>query len=538
MKFKLKALKPRLHNIMFHTHTVSGIVISFALFIIFYCGAFSLFLEEMHPWEDPAARISSSEIGLVDYNKAFEAFAEAYPNLDKDKAIRVYPSKKYHPQLHAGGFLLEKDGKSEYKRVEIDPVTYEIAESKGAKVTMASTIYRLHFFSQIPYVGLYLSGLTAFFFLFAVITGLLTHWKNLRNKFYAFTTSGKWKQIWTNGHLSLGFLTLPFQVIYAVTGALLGLSLLLLAPSAFILFDGDTEKIISLIDPERNLTYHEASDEINAVFNFNDAYAETQKQYPEHDIFLMTSRNYGKEDGTIAVRLDDGKKIAGDGNLIFSQNTGEIVQQIKPSEKNYTQATYGILIKLHYATFGGIFLKIIYFILAMITCYVIISGVMIWRTAREKDKKYTDKQKRFHHRVTKFYLAICLSLFPAVALIFLANKLVPYEMTGRTFYVNTVFFVGWLVLTLIGLFWNNYRQLNRNYLIIGSVMGLCVPIANGLVTGDWFWKTIASGQYAVFAVDVTWIMTGVFGLVTSLIYLRRNVKSPITEKAVRFKSKP
>jgi len=47
---KLKALQPRLYNILFHTHTVSGIVISFALFVIFYAGAFSLFRDELYRW--------------------------------------------------------------------------------------------------------------------------------------------------------------------------------------------------------------------------------------------------------------------------------------------------------------------------------------------------------------------------------------------------------------------------------------------------------------------------------------------------------
>ncbi|MEM8890089.1 MAG: PepSY-associated TM helix domain-containing protein, partial [Bacteroidota bacterium] len=41
---------------MFHTHTVAGIVISFALFIIFYAGAYSLFRHEIHLWENQELR--------------------------------------------------------------------------------------------------------------------------------------------------------------------------------------------------------------------------------------------------------------------------------------------------------------------------------------------------------------------------------------------------------------------------------------------------------------------------------------------------
>ena len=68
------------------------------------------------------------------------------------------------------------------------------------------------------------------------------------------------------------------------------------------------------------------------------------------------------------------------------------------------------------------------------------------------------------------------------------------------------------LLTIIGLFWNDYRKLNRNYIFLGSVLALFIPVINGLITGDWIWKTLSNEQYYVFSVDVTWCIIGVFGL--------------------------
>jgi hypothetical protein len=45
---------------------------------------------------------------------------------------------------------------------------------------------------------------------------------------------------------------------------------------------------------------------------------------------------------------------------------------------------------------------------------MIISGVLIWQTARGRSR-YSDKQKIFHHRITKLNLTVCLGFFPAVA---------------------------------------------------------------------------------------------------------------------------
>lgn len=503
---------------MFHTHTVAGIVISFALFVIFYAGAVALFMDELYQWENPEARIAFVDPNTVDYNKVLHIVEQNVPNFDKDKRFSMTPPTTTDPLIT---FYGSKKVDTLNKRFVgyINPSTYAFSETEKGKTHMASTIYHLHYFRQIPGIGIYLSGLIAFFFLFAVITGLLTHWKNIVNKFYMFTTEGKWKQIWTNGHLSLGFITLPFQLIYAVTGSLLGLSIIILLPSAFLMFNGDTSEVIKAVSPNSAFTYEEDANPIDGAASFNSAYHYVSSNYPDTKILNIYTANYGKEDGTIGVRVDDHEGITADGNFTFSYKDGKLLDALAPKQKSYTSGTISVLIKLHYATFGGLFLKIIYFILAMVTCYVIMSGVMIWRSARD-NKKYTLKQRRFHHRVTKFYLSVTLSMFPALALIFLANILVPLEMVERITYVDTTFFLGWLLLTVIGLFWNKYDVLFKNFLLIGSIFGLMIPIANGTVTGDWLWNTLLKGQYYVFSVDFAWLVASISGLVVYFYYLK------------------
>ena len=41
----------RVYNILFNLHTVSGIVISVALYVIFFAGSFSFFRDEIVAWE-------------------------------------------------------------------------------------------------------------------------------------------------------------------------------------------------------------------------------------------------------------------------------------------------------------------------------------------------------------------------------------------------------------------------------------------------------------------------------------------------------
>ena len=345
---KLKALKPRLHNAMFHTHTVAGIVISFALFVCFYCGAVALFMDELYQWENPQARITSVDPASVDYDRVIDVVDKEVDAFNKDLFVGIVPPNAKNPLITVYGRDKDENGKFTFFTSILNPNTYEVLSvGEEPNTHMARTIYELHYFHQIPVIGIYLSGLVAFFFLFAIFTGLLTHWKNIINKFYAFTTEGKWKQIWTNGHISLGLITLPFQLIYAVTGALLGLSLLLLAPSAFLMFDGDTTEVIKAVRPDAAITYDEDAAVLKGGVGFNSIYEKVSEAYPENKVTYIYSNNFGKEDGTVAVRVDDYKGIGGDGVFVYARKDGELLQAVEPVTRPYAQGAYNVLIKLH-----------------------------------------------------------------------------------------------------------------------------------------------------------------------------------------------
>lgn len=505
---KLKPLGKRAHNIMFHTHTVSGIVISFALFIIFYAGAIALFKDEIYKWENPTARFKTPKD--IDYNKVHDVIEEAYANFKPEAQTTIIFPDENIPFVKVFGAETETDSTVTRFSAYVNPNTYEVTKFDTPLTTVGDTIYHLHYLRQIPSLGIWISGFVSVFFLFAIVTGILVHWKNMVNKFYAFTTKGKWKQIWTNAHTVLGIIGLPFQVVYAVTGALFGLLTLLLAPSAVVLFDGDNAPIFESIRPERALKYDEnaANSENKSINTLLDDVTAKYADFIPQNVVL---NNFGKADATATFLVDDKQGIIGDGVFVYKMKTGKLFKQIVPNEKTYSQTIYNLLTKLHFATFGGIFLKVVYFILAMITCFVIVSGILIWQKARD-NSQYTDKQKRFHHKTTKVYLAICLSLFPATALLFLANKMIAIETEERAFIVNCIFFLGWLVFALVGLFWNNYRKLNRNYLLLGGILAVLIPVFNGIFTGDWLWHTIANKQFQVASVDIVWLFVGITGV--------------------------
>ena len=77
----------RNYNVFFNTHTVSGIFISVALYIIFFAGAFALFKDEIKVWED-ATPISHIEKQHIDFDGILQKLNEDYDLRSRDVQLR------------------------------------------------------------------------------------------------------------------------------------------------------------------------------------------------------------------------------------------------------------------------------------------------------------------------------------------------------------------------------------------------------------------------------------------------------------------
>ena len=179
-------MSKRTYNVFFHTHTVSGIVISVALFIIFFAGAFTLFKDEIKLWEKG------------------EYIAETHQSIDIDSALTVIQKADHElygrdirlvvPQVNDEAFVslsssqdtLMPDKARQYAYFNLSTKDYTLSKYYSF-YSLGEFLYRLHFFNQIPSYGIYIAGFVAFFFLFAIVTGVIVHWKKNSFKFLCFS---------------------------------------------------------------------------------------------------------------------------------------------------------------------------------------------------------------------------------------------------------------------------------------------------------------------------------------------------------------
>ncbi|WP_222937287.1 PepSY-associated TM helix domain-containing protein [Cytophaga sp. FL35] len=223
-------MKRRIYNILFHTHTVSGIIISVALYVIFFAGSFSFFRDEIAMWERGHHAESQEQIpeDIDSYLRHISLDNELQGR--EIEISRYYNERNINVHLTASKDSLAPQQAQERKNFYLD--IKDLSQSTYAtNYGLGEFLYRLHFLDQIPYpYGRYLSGFVALFFLFALLTGLWIHWDKIVSNFYVFRPWAKLKTLWTDAHTALGLIGFPFQFIYAVTGAFFLLKGILMLP--------------------------------------------------------------------------------------------------------------------------------------------------------------------------------------------------------------------------------------------------------------------------------------------------------------------
>ncbi len=88
----------------------------------------------------------------------------------------------------------------------------------------------------------------------------------------------------------------------------------------------------------------------------------------------------------------------------------------------------------------------------------------------------------------------------------------PEGVAQPAWWANAVFFGSWLLAVLYTLAFRNVARTHRTLLVVGGVLTLLIPVANGLTTGDWPWVTWSMKRWAVLGVDVGATFCGIVSL--------------------------
>jgi uncharacterized iron-regulated membrane protein len=509
----------RIYNILFHTHTVSGIVISVALYVIFFTGSFSFFRDEIANWQRGHA-VSQEDALPGSVDEHLTNLSQDYNLYGRDVELRHY----YNERSISVNLGASKDAlASEVDKVPVffylDPKTQTKTKDYASHYHLGEFLYRLHFLDQIPYpYGRTLAGLVAFFFLFAIITGILVHWNKIISNFYTFRPWAKIKTLWTDAHTALGVIGFPFQFVYAVTGAFFLLKGILVFPMVMGLYDGDQNQLFE--DLEYNHPVYEFQNQkLDKAIHLDAFVQQIKADWGDFRVTETHIFNYGDQNMHAAISgyLGYETKLNGLGYRVYKVADGTIAQEKTPiGPTSYLDGVKNMMFRLHFGDYAGYGLKVISFILGLVSCFVILSGIMIWLVARDK-KNIPEKRRRFNQQVANWYMAICLTLLPVTALEFILVQFAPEVNRG---FLYQTYFPIWLLAAAFFIWKKDIAFTNKWTLISGGILGLLVPIANGMTSGNWMWVAFQKGYQHLLLVDLLWLLLGSVSLWIAYYKLR------------------
>ena len=494
----MPTLPSRAYKLMWDAHSAAGIVIGLALIVIFATGAFLLFRGEVRQWEEPALRHASGDV------KSLSTLTQpVLDSLGRGDAAPAYVYMTLPEDRHGSLYLYLTGGTVGASHdVWVNPVSGAwVANPDEGAVTR--TLYYLHFFFQLGTWGLHLSGLIALLGLLAVTTGTLVHANRLLKDFFQFRPAKKLRVAWTDAHKVLGTIGLPFQTMYVFTGAYFGLVGVIALPYASLLFGGNMGEFY------REAGYYAPPVQVDSVETvaghprLEQLAARAEGAWPDFEARTMILHGMGQPNSRVEViGRERGAVFGGTGSVVFHAVTGEELLRQRPGEAGALNQSVQSMAVLHFAEFGGLMLKILFFLLTLASSAVILTGNLTWLEVRRKQDRAVNT---FLARLTA---GVATGMAPATAILFLADRWMPGGVVDPGWWTNCAFFGSWLLAVLYALARSNIARTHRSLLVIGGLLALLIPAANGFTTGDWLWVAWSAGHWAVLGVDIGAVLCG------------------------------
>lgn len=528
----------RKYNIYFHTHTISGIIICALLYVIFFAGSFSFFKEEISAWQKNTSYVKSRKTVVRDFDHLIDSLGQknnlkgrdidffiqrndigAYVSVSAsaDTSLKKKVNPTEGPAKKGGGRGHGRDDDSMY-------FNYNFARQTSGDYSevydMGEFLYRLHFLAQLNAVpirlgapfGYLVAGVVSFLFLFALFTGLMLHWNKVVSNFFTFRPWSKWKTLWTDLHTAIGVIGFPFQFVFAVTGVVLIANTFLIAPYTKYLYQGNGAALYHDLEYSDTTRYAYTYQPLQKAVGINDLVKKVENKWSHSRIINVSIKNYG--DGNMHIIFSAkplaNKSFSGTGKIVYRVRDNKILNEISPFKtSSYVDKIKSTIYHLHFGDFGGKPLRVIFFVLGIMGCLVIISGILIWLVAR--DKNNVPKSKRvFNFWTANIFMASCLSMLPVTAFTMTSLLFIDKPTQSDVYHI---FFYAWLTLSVYFIARRNLSITNHQTLVLSALLCFLLPMADGIKRGNWIWVTFSQGQFDILFIDLLFLILAVISVV-------------------------
>lgn len=520
-------------------HTWCGLWFSWLLFAVFLTGSLAIFDDPITDWMGPLTEASAA------------AAAAGSPTLEAanaERGNRLALGVNYMQQAHPGADMWElwpvnrdagnaldvfwHNSNGAYEDMRLDPHTGAVIVRK--KVAGSATLGGHHFVDfhyelHAGTIGLWIIGIAAVVMLVALVSGVITHRRILKD-FFTFRPK-KGQRSWLDAHNAVAVLTLPFQCMIAFTG--IAISSPIFMPAPILLHYGsakaDQVQFINALNQTDSIA---RTGRALAVPDL-EPYAARAQAIIGQTVRAVVINNPGDATMHIGVygwneEADLVKRISGTtGMVLFSAASGEILRVRQPGQPDggVASLTLQVINALHMATFGGMALKWLYFICGLAGTAMMGTGAILFMVKRrgKHGTEFGSVTPRIYGLIEALNLAAIVGLLLACIGYFWANRLLPASVEQRAVWELRAFFGVWL-LTLLHACIRCPAKAWREQLWALAALCLFLPLLNWLTSGDYLLAQIARADWERAGVELLALTFGGLTLLALAMRQRRTAQ--------------
>lgn len=362
---------PDLVRAVLKGHSGLGLAFAALLYLVCLTGTIAVFASEFQRWENPGAeRMETMSADAVQV--AYRAAMDRTDGPVEHVLILMPSEDRPWPTLRVD---TEDGTQTTWIADSAGRITGEIRESWTKFLT------RLHINLHLPQSwGIFIVGLSGVALLSSLISGLLAHPRIFRDAFH-LRLGGSRRLQEADLHNRIGVWALPFHVTVSLTGALLGLSTIIIGAIGLAVFQGDTAKVYAIFTPP-----HPAEDARPAPpLDLRPLFASVATRAPEGRISYLVVEHPTEMGAAAMFEVDGSSARLANADTYAFDRTGRLYYEQKAAQNNVGQQILGSLGLLHFGWFGGGVIKIAYTVLGLGLTYLAAGGVNIW-LARRRDK--------------------------------------------------------------------------------------------------------------------------------------------------------
>ncbi|WP_231758972.1 PepSY-associated TM helix domain-containing protein [Microbulbifer elongatus] len=453
-------------------HSWLGVIISVALFIVFWAGSVVLFHHEIQAWAQVPHFAIDKDAPDIPIENIVAQKLEKY-ELNNEAHLTVVLADDHHPYHQIYIDLKPEEGyegPEKYAQLLVNPKTGETLAQPG-DFYLADFLLHLHYDLRLP-GGMYLVGVVTLIFLVLMFTGVYIHARKLIGNFFLYRNESK-RNKKLDMHNVIGVMSLPFGLMYAITGVIFNISLVFQIAFAVFQYEGDQNAMLE--DAGYTMITEKPSGKPLDMQPAYD-YARSLGERTGAPVMMMRFYNYGDENAVMQTYAADESRFAQVVEHYYQVRDGSLIGQLDSEHKNAVRSGLDTVVALHFGNFAGVDLRILYLLLGLAVAGMIVVGNLLWLDKRALQKNVSPRSISL---VANLTLGGCGGVVLATAGGFLLERILPLGLAARGDWV-AYSFGAMLALTVVGAFLvpNKRRFL---CLTLWATAALCVAT----VIADW-----------------------------------------------------